>query len=80
MTQMEMLINHFQHGHSITQAEALDRFGIGRLASRITDLKNKGYDVEVADEVVRNRFNKKVMIARYRFKRPEKQGELNLNC
>lgn len=42
MTQNQMLLNHLLAGNSITQLEALNLYGIGRLASRVNDLKDRG--------------------------------------
>lgn len=53
-----------QHG-SITQLEALQELGVMRLASRISDLKRKGYIIESKTEKVTNRYNETCKIKRY---------------
>ena len=45
-TQNEMILEHLVAGYSITALEALYDFGCFRLASRISDLKKAGYDIE----------------------------------
>lgn len=52
---------------SITQLEALRDLGCFRLASRINDLKNKGYKIRREMVDVNNRYGEVVQIARYRF-------------
>jgi hypothetical protein len=50
---------------SITQLEALNDLGIMRLASRISDLRTKGYDIKREMITVRNRFEEECHVARY---------------
>ena len=42
-TQCDRILRHLRDYGSITGAEAVSEYGIYRLASRITDLKKKGY-------------------------------------
>ena len=51
---------------TITQLEALRDLGCFRLASRINDLKNKGYKIRREMITVKNRYGEDVQIARYR--------------
>lgn len=44
-SQAKRILAYMQTGHRITGLEALDMFGCFRLPSRITDLRNKGYDI-----------------------------------
>lgn len=46
MTQNEKVLDYMERFGSITQIEALSDLGIMRLASRINDLKKKGYCVK----------------------------------
>lgn len=46
MTQNEMILNHLKRNRSITQLEALNRFGVMRLASRIDELRQIGMNIE----------------------------------
>ena len=50
MTQREQIIAHFLEGKSITSGEAF-KMGIGRLASRINDIKESG--IPVCDRFVK---------------------------
>lgn len=44
-TQCENLANHLRAGGTITPMEALDLFGIFRLAARIKELRSMGMDI-----------------------------------
>jgi len=46
MTQNELVLNHIETYGSITPLEALTRYGIMRLASRVNDLKNAGVNIK----------------------------------
>lgn len=41
----KQILAYLRAGHSITHLEALARFGCARLAARIFDLKELGYDI-----------------------------------
>ena len=56
-TQGDRLIKWLEKGHTITAYEALEKFGIMRLASRIKDIKDAGYNIK--SERVRSSDNKK---------------------
>ena len=45
-TQKDMILSYLQLGQSLTALEALKHFGCFRLASRISDLRRKGYPIE----------------------------------
>lgn len=45
-TQKDMILSYLQLGQSLTPMEALKYFGCFRLASRISDLRRKGYPIE----------------------------------
>lgn len=46
-SQVDMLKEHFDNGHSISRVTAIAQFGILNLPARITDLRQKGYPVAV---------------------------------
>ena len=50
---------------SITALEAMRDLGVMRLASRISDLRNLGIEIESDRAVVTNRFGDKCHVARY---------------
>jgi len=46
-TQCGQILAHLREGRAITSLEALQMFGCMRLASRIHDLRERGYDISV---------------------------------
>ena len=46
MTQHERIIRHLESGYTLTQAEAFMEYGIGRLSSRICELRKLGYPIK----------------------------------
>lgn len=67
ITQCDRILNYMSEFGSITQLEALRDLGCFRLASRINDLKKKGYKIRREMVDVNNRYGEVVQIARYRF-------------
>lgn len=65
MTQSEKILNHMKCFGTITSLEALSEYGIMRLASRISDLKKEGYDIERRFVRSKNRFGEPVAYAEY---------------
>lgn len=65
MTQCEQVLRHMEEQGSITSLEAMQDYGIMRLASRIADLKRAG--LQISREMVsrKNRFGETVTFARY---------------
>lgn len=67
MTQEEKVIEHIRNNGSITAKEAMDEYGIMRLASRIANLKKKHQIPIVKDMVAgKNRYGEVTHFARYR--------------
>lgn len=66
-TQAELILEYIDEFGSITPLEAIRDLGVYRLASRISDLRKKGYPIETKMETVLNRRGKKSNIARYSF-------------
>lgn len=64
-TQTEKVLDYIHEFGSITQYEAFRDLGVSRLASRISDLKRKGYKITSKFEAVKNRFDETVYIKRY---------------
>lgn len=64
-TQNERILDYIDEFGSITQIEALRDLGVMRLASRISDLKRKGYNVISKKETVKNRYGEVTHIKRY---------------
>lgn len=44
-SQCDMIIAYLKKGYSITQLDALNLFGCFRLASRVHDLRERGYNI-----------------------------------
>lgn len=65
MTQNEKVLRHMEEFGGITPLEAIQEYGILRLASRINDLKRDG--ILIRREIVqsKNRFGETVHYARY---------------
>ena len=65
MKQNEMVIDYINTHGSITDAQARKYLGIGRLASRICDLKSAGYQIKREMIKVRKRGGAIAHVARY---------------
>ena len=65
MTQCEQVIRHMEESGSITSLEAMQEYGIMRLASRITDLKKAGIPIHRDMVSQKNRYGETVTFARY---------------
>ena len=65
MTQCEQVIRHMEESGSITSLEAMQEYGIMRLASRITDLKKAGIPIKREMVSQKNRHGDTVTFARY---------------
>lgn len=65
-TQCDRILRHLRDYGSITSLEAITEYGILRLASRINDLKRKGYNIVSETVEGENRYNEKVHYSVYR--------------
>lgn len=65
LTQCDKILRHLQDYGSISQMDALREYGIMRLASRISDLKRRGYPVTREMVAGKNRYGETVTYARY---------------
>lgn len=65
MTQHERILRHFEDFGSLTQAEALQDYGIARLSARISELKSAGYPIRREMVAGRNRYQEPISYARY---------------
>lgn len=66
MTQNERILRHLNDFGSITSLEAVTDYGIMRLASRVSDLKQFGYPIVAERETSKNRYGETVCYCRYR--------------
>ena len=69
MTQAERVLEHMSKYGSITSLEAIKEYGILRLASRISDLRRNGYQIDSKMDYVVNRYGEKCRIKRYAIKK-----------
>lgn len=65
MTQCETILRHMEECGSITSWEAMQEYGIMRLASRITDLKRAGIPIKREMVTQKNRHGESISYARY---------------
>ena len=72
MTQEERIIEYLNDWGSITTYEAFNDLGITRLASRICDLKKKGYDFTIQRTSKLNRYGEKITFNRYSLKEEQR--------
>lgn len=63
--QCQMILAHLMERGSITPLEAMQDYGIMRLAARISDLRKLGYRISSEAETANNRFGEAVRYARY---------------
>lgn len=65
MTQCERILRHMRDYGSITSLEAVNEYGILRLASRICDLKASGFPVKAEKVTGKNRYGETTSYSRY---------------
>lgn len=65
MTQRERILRHLQDYGSISSMEAVQEYGIMRLASRISDLKKAGIPIRREMVAGKNRYGENTSYARY---------------
>lgn len=66
-SQRELVLKYLQtHKTGITPLQAMEKFGVERLAARISDLKEDGHPIVKNMVVVKNRFGDKCRVAQYR--------------
>ena len=64
-TQNQRILEYMIRFGGITQFEALQDLGVMRLASRISDLRSKGFDIRSETITVKNRFQEDCHVAKY---------------
>lgn len=65
----ESLKKHFRRHGSITQLQALERYGSWSLSSRISDLSNEGWRFEKQPVKVKTRYGAKTIVTKYILKK-----------
>lgn len=64
-TQCEKIVRHLEEVGSITSAEAMQEYGIYRLASRVSDLKKQGVAIVANMVTAKNRYGEPTHFAKY---------------
>lgn len=64
-TQSARILKYLRDFGSITQLEALKDLGVMRLASRVSELRKNGINIESDFVTVTNRYEEKCQIKRY---------------
>lgn len=65
LTQCDKILAYIREHGSITPLDALREFNCMRLASRMSDLKARGYNVKSKMETAKNKNGEPVSYARY---------------
>lgn len=71
LTQCERVLRHLEDFGSITSLEAMSEYGIMRLASRISDLKDQGYAIVSERVTGKNRYEETTSYSVYRLAKME---------
>ena len=66
LTQCDRILRHMRDYGSITSLTAITEYGILRLASRINDLRKRGFIIVSETAVGENRYKEKVHYSVYR--------------
>ena len=65
-TQNKDLLKYFEtHKKGITQKQAMQKLGIGRLSARVFDLRHQGHLIDTSIISVKNRHGRKSHVANY---------------
>ena len=75
MTQNEIILEVLRTGEGLTAADALYRFGIGRLASRICELRKASYPILSIRTQGTNRYGDTVYYDTYKLDMTKYRGE-----
>ena len=70
-TRCERILRHLKDFGSISSLEAINEYGIMRLASRISDLKKKGYEISSETVTGKNRYGEVTYFSVYRLTQDE---------
>lgn len=66
MSQNELVLEHLKEIGHITSLEAMNLYGITRLAARISDLRREGHHIIASTVEVPTRAGRTARVARYR--------------
>lgn len=71
LTQCDRVLRHLEDYGSITSLEAVNEYGIMRLASRIADLKGQGHNIVSERGSSKNRYGEQTSFSIYRLAHKE---------
>ena len=74
-TQNQRILEYINEFGSITPIEAMANLGVMRLASRISDMRKKGYEIIAKTVPVKNRYGETCYIKRYSLDNTEKEKQ-----
>ncbi len=66
MTQHEAILKYIDDYGSITPMQAFSDLGVTKLATRVSEMKKKGYKFETTEIETTTRYGKKVRYCKYR--------------
>jgi len=66
MTQQERILEYLKEGKTLTRLNAWDNLGILEAPARISELRNKGHQIQTGFKTILNRYGEKVKIAEWR--------------
>ena len=64
-TQKDRVLRYMRDFGTITQGQAYEDIGVGRLSARICELRHNGYKIKTVMINRKNRYNETVSIAQY---------------
>tara|TARA_R100001163_G_scaffold60058_1_gene49075 strand:+ start:1186 stop:1473 length:288 start_codon:yes stop_codon:yes gene_type:complete len=70
-TQTDAIMWHLKNYGNITSWEAIQKYGVTRLASKIYNMRKNGYEIESVILHTTNRFNRNIQIAKYIYNEPK---------
>lgn len=65
ISQCKRILRHLNEVGSITPGEAINEYGVMRLAARIADLRKAGVQIGRTMEPKNNRYGERVYVAKY---------------
>lgn len=65
MRQVDLILNHLETKGPLTQLEALQKYGCGRLGARIWDLRHAGFPIKKRWKTVAKANGGKAIVAEY---------------
>ena len=66
MTQQDRILEYLKEGKTLTRLNAWDNLGILEAPARISELRNKGHNIQTGFKTILNRYGEKVKIAEWR--------------